>query len=477
MMLLMALCACSPGESRIRNDRLKDTRPPTAEPERPLRVHSVELEGRAEPEGGPRDWVGCSGGRLDWEGGRVAACRLQERAWVDERDEVAVVVMADHAFLARARVGDHEVEAPFVDGRARLSLRLMSAYAKVLASKVSEATPLEVVLEVEHGAGVATGRLTLFTPRVLRLLEGAQGVGLVLGSDKAGAAVERRGAIFVGPEMARLPPNPEVPVGELARVVLDIGVPQLVMACPLPSGQTPAAIRAGRRIRPVILRVIDLERGDLIGERVLGGEAPPCGEAAIEVGPDQVANAVEVMVAGGAPREAPYAGVAVKDPMPLVRLTAFLGLAHKMTAEAVAKVLPVSESVGVLFENEGLVEVRVSGKAGVDILKTKNLEDPLFRLVDAPVETALAELGRPVVSGRGFLTWTVDQGPLTIYAELACDTLCRELRVGYLEGKDPHDGGDVPGAAANPHSHRHPNDDGHGHGHDDHEHVHPDTRP
>jgi hypothetical protein len=271
--------------------------------------------------------------------------------------------------------------------------------------------------------------------------------------------------------MARLPPNPEVPVAALKRVVLDVGEPRLVQACPLPSGETPAAIRAGRKVRPVRLRVVDLERGEVVGERELGGDAPACGQAAVAVGPDEVANAVEVMVAGGSVRPAsPYAEVPTRDPMPLLRLTTFLGLAPGASPEDVGKVVG-GEAVGALFEDGGLVEVRVRGRAGVDFLKSKHLDDPLLRLIDEPVATALAELGRPVFHGEGFVVWTVDQGPLTIYAELTCAELCRELRVGFLRGKDPHEGGDVPGAPGNPHSHRHPND--HGHDHD----AHPDTTP
>ncbi|HRE90746.1 MAG TPA: hypothetical protein PK095_16590, partial [Myxococcota bacterium] len=127
------------------------------------------------------------------------------------------------------------------------------------------------------------------------------------------------------------------------------------------------------------------------------------------------------------------------------------------------------------------------------ILKTKRVDDkpgapsladsePLLALLDQPLEVALGELGRPNHHGRGFAVWTVDQGALTIYVELRCDAdgeqRCRELRVGSVMGRDPHDGGDVPGAQGNPHSHRHPNDDGHGHGHEhDHDHDGHETPP
>lgn len=504
-----ATIACGRGESRITNARLMDTvSPPSAEAVVPLEVESVGLLASTDPDAHARDWVECVGGELEWAGGKVLACKERERAWVDpERDEVTLVVAAEGALLARAKVGGAEVEAPFVDGRARLRVKLGSAYGALLANAVSERTRLEVELEVESQAGDARGKVRLETPRVARLLEGARDGELGAFFAAPTATAERRGSIFLGPEPGRLPPNPEVPVGLLERVVLDIGEPRLVLPCPDTSGAAPSVLRGGREHRPVHLQVIELTTGKLVGEKVLGAEPPACGdakEAGQGVGPDEVANAVEVLVAGG-PSEGleGYLGWPVKDPMGLLRVQRFLGLSRGASAAEVGAALGVGGAgpwlgegaVSALITDKGLEEVRVLGQAGVDILKTKKLDfsgsaprpgvdgasavgEPILGLLDQPLEVALGELGRPQHHGRGFAVWTVDQGALTIYVELRCDLdgerRCRELRVGSIEGKDPHDGGDVPGAKGSPHSHRHPNDQGHdhGHGHDrDHDHA------
>lgn len=490
---LFATGGCGRGESRITNSRFMDAAgPPSAEPVAPLEVESVSLLASTDPDAHARDWVECVGGGLEWTGGRIEACKERERAWVDpERDEVTLVVAAEGALLARAKVGGAEVEAPFVGGRARLRVKLGAAYGSLLASAVSERTRLEVELEVESQAGDAKGMVRLETPRVARLLEGAMDGGFVAPPPVVGQ--ERRGAVFLGPEPKRLPPNPDVAVGLLERVVLDVGEPRLVLPCPDAAGVSPSVLRGDRRHRPVHLKVIELATGKLVGEKVLGAEPPACGaEPGAEqgVGPDEVANAVEVLVAGG-PSEGPegYLGWPVKDPMGLLRVQRFLGLARGASAAEVGAALGLGGAgpwlgegaVSALITGEGLEEVRVLGQAGVDILKTKKLDtkpgapsvadgEPLLRLLDQPLEVALGELGRPSHHGREFAVWTVDQGALTIYVELRCDPegerRCRELRVGSIEGRDPHDGGDVPGAKGNPHSHRHPNDQGHDHGHD-----------
>lgn len=498
---LMSGAGCGRGESRITSTRLMDTTsPPSAEGVAALEVESVGLLASTDPDAHARDWVECVGGELEWAGGKVLACKERERAWVDpERDEVTLVVAAEGALLARAKVGGAEVEAPFVDGRARLRVKLRPAFVGLLASAVTERTRLEVELEVESQAGDARGKVRLETPRVVRMLEGALGEGFVApGSVVMG---ERRAAVFVGPEPKRLPPNPDVAIGLLERVVLDVGQPRLVLPCADASGVAPSVIRGGREHRPVHLKVVELATGRLVGEKVLGAEPPPCGdarEAGQEIGPDEVANAVEVLVAGG-PSEGPeqYLGWPVKDPMGLLRVQRFLGLTRGASPAEVGAVLGLGGggpwvgegAVTALITGNGLEEVRVLGQAGVDILKTKKLEtkpgalsiadgEPLLRLLEQPLEVALGELGRPQHHGRGFAVWTVDQGPLTIFVELRCDPegerRCRELRVGSVEGKDPHEGGDVPGAKGSPHSHRHPNDQGHdhGHGHDrDHDHA------
>lgn len=500
---LMSAGGCGRGESRITNARLMDTAsPPSAEAIAALEVESVGLLASTDPDAHARDWVECVGGELEWAGNKVEACKERERAWVDpERDEVTLVISAEGALLARAKVGGAEVEAPFVDGRARLRVKLGPAFVGLLASAVSERTRLEVELEVESQAGDARGKVRLETPRVARLLEGALGRPFVLSGEG-----ERRGAIFLGPEPKRLPPNPEVPLGLLERVVLDVGEPRLVLPCPDASGVGPSVLRGGREHRPVHLKVVELTTGNLVGEKVLGAEPPACGEAKVAgqgIGPDEVANAVEVLVAGG-PSDGPepYLGWPVKDPMGLLRVQRFLGLSRGASAAEVGAALGLGGdgpwlgegAVSALVGEEGLEEVRVLGQAGVDILKTKKLDtkpgavsiadgEPLLRVLEQPLEVALGELGRPNHHGRGFAVWTVDQGALTFFVELRCDPdgerRCRELRVGSVEGRDPHDGGDVPGAKANPHSHRHPNDGGpdkdheHGDGHDeDHDHDH-----
>lgn len=506
---------CGRGESRITNSRLMDAASgPSAEAIAALEVESVGLSASTDPDAHPRDWVECVGGELEWAGDqKVVACKERERAWVDpERDEVTVVIAAEGALLARAKVGGAEVEAPFVDGRARLRVKLRPAFVGLLASAVSERTRLEVELEVESQAGDAKGKVRLETPRVARMLEEAKDGALVAAKMVAGG--ERRGSIFLGPEPQRLPPNPEVPLGLLERVVLDVGEPRLVLPCPDASGVGPSVLRGAREHRPVHLEVVELATGRLIGEKVLGAEPPTCGEAGGAgqgIGPDEVANAVEVLVAGGpSDGSEPYLGWPVKDPMGLLRVQRFLGLTRGASAAEVGAALGLGGggpwlgegAVLALVTGNGLEEVRVLGQAGVDILKIEKLDakpkgptladgEPLLRLLDQPLEVALGELGRPSHHGRGFAVWTVDQGALTLFVELRCDPdgerRCRELRVGSVEGKDPHDGGDVPGAKANPHSHRHPNDGGHdkehGHGHDqahDHDHE-PDgfseTRP
>jgi hypothetical protein len=503
----LALLACGRGESRITSTRLMDaTAPPSGEPAAPLEVESVSLLATTDPDAQARDWVECVGGQLEWAGGKALACKERERAWVDpERDELTLVVAAEGALLARAKVSDTEVEAPFVDGRARLRVKLRPAFGALLASAVSERTRLEVALEVESQSGDAKGVVWLETPRVARLLESALGGPVVLsgGARDAGASGgERRAAIFLGPEPKRLPPNPEVPLALLERVVLDVGVARLVLPCPDAAGVSQSVLRGGREHRPLHLKVIELATGRLVGEKVLGAEPPACGEA-MSVGPDEVANAVEVLVAGG-PSEAPeqHLGWPVKDPMGLLRVQRFLGLGRGASAAEVGAVLGVGVgegagpwlgdgAVSAFVTDKGLEEIRVLGQAGVDILKTKRIDpkrkapsiadgEPLLALLDQPLELALGELGRPSHFGRGFAVWTVDQAALTIYVELRCDPegerRCRELRVGSLQGKDPHEGGDVPGAKANPHSHRHPNDDGHGHDHG-HDHDTPKTPP
>ncbi|HRE88140.1 MAG TPA: hypothetical protein PK095_03285, partial [Myxococcota bacterium] len=137
---LVCALGCGRGESRITSTRLMDVaNPPSAEPPAPLEVESVSLLATTDPDAHARDWVECVGGQLEWAGGKAPACKERERAWVDpERDELTLVVAAEEALLARAKVGEAEVEAPFVDGRARLRVKLRPAFGGLLASAVSE---------------------------------------------------------------------------------------------------------------------------------------------------------------------------------------------------------------------------------------------------------------------------------------------------------------------------------------------------
>ena len=84
-----------------------------------------------------------------------------------------------------------------------------------------------------------------------------------------------------------------------------------------------------------------------------------------------------------------------------------------------------------------VIEVWVVGAAGRDALKSKQLDDPLLVHIGRPLKEIAAAIGRPSKIGDGFVSWTVEEGPLTIYLELQCgegpDAVCNELDVGWLK--------------------------------------------
>lgn len=488
---MMVFIACGRPESRITNPRLEVRAPESGEtPTGPLTIVSVELAPLSDEDAGPNDWVACVGGTMAWDGDKVEACRDRGRAYVDpRRDEITLVVTAENAWLARVRIGGelvrpaHVTEAPFVGGVARLVVGLRPIYAHVMADRVAAETPLTLKVEVEHQGGVAMGEIALMSARVARLLEGARGLGVTF-PDEHTASGDAVVSIHLGPQPELLPPNPSVPLHQVTRVVLDVGEPHVILPCPLPgTNLTTAAIRERRSVRAVELVAFERRSGEVVGTATVEPPEPPCGDAApstrdvrseVTRALDQLAPPTEPVLSPARPARDQTPLLALADSLgvgvsPPPDLGATLGLTPTVRPAGPGLRLLGEGPLGALADESGVVlELRVEGRPALDILKIKKLENPYFALIEQPLEVALDALGRPAVSGSDHHTWTIDRGPREYYLELRCDRgpngPCRALRLGFVTGTDPHDGGDVPGAEHRD-THRHPQDQG-GHGHD-----------